>query len=218
MASVPREFVHHRQLHQLQEGGSYLKSFAYSLSRFQSNRDRLVRAGNEAEIREYLEPLYESAYKVGIQDNKSSACDILFPHRDLSRMFYATARICERSHLNYNAHIVLHTEPSHWLRLSYHLGCTPSPTEVSPTFSPYYRSAQLDPPFNSFEFGIPAQRIMQDALEHSDLAYEHAGDLNWDNGLGMLSDSLRSKYEDDSRDADKERQAIFEQSFIHKIW
>lgn len=217
-------FVHyqnvldHKQLEELHVSGAYLKRFAYSLSRYQNNFHLSSRARDEAAMRELLESLSESAYDLGMKDRTLDEFDILFPHRDLSRMFYATRRTCEiKEHWRYGAHIVLHTEPSKWLRLSYHLGCTPSPTEISPTLSHYYSSAVLDTPFNSFEEGIPIKRIIQDAFTYSDLS-EVAGDLNWDTGLRMLSDSRRSKYESDQEAAYIDRQAVFEQNFLDRIW
>lgn len=215
---MSQSHVHWRQMDSLYESGSYLKTFAFALSRFQVKRSWLTKEHNRPDLEMHLESLSRSRWPVGLSDLDLEELEKIFPHGELSRMFYATRRKCESFHLNYNSHIVLHTEPSRWLRLSYDFGCTPSPTQVSPTFSHYYKSQPLDATYNSFEAGYPLERIMRDALEYSDLAYDYAGDLNFYNGLEMLSKSLRAKYEDDREQAERDRHEVFEQSISGFIW
>lgn len=215
---MSQSHVHWQQMDSLYESGSYLKTFAFALSRFQAKRSWLTKEHNRPDLEMHLESLFRSRMPLGLRDLDLGELEKLFPHGEMSRMFYATRRHCDSFHWNYNSHIVLHTEPSRWLRLSYHLGCTPSQTEVSPTFSPYYKSEPLDSTYNSFESGFQLERIMRDALEHSDLAYDYAEDLNFYNGLEMLSKSLRDKYEDDREQAERARHEVFEQSISDFIW
>lgn len=212
--------VEYGQMEYLYSAGASLRGFAQALKMAWEIHnewepgDELVEA-SESHLNFY-------SLLLGLQGLPREEILSFFPHRDASRMFYATRVKCDALHLNYNSHLVLHTEPSRWLRISYQFGCTPSQTTISSTLTPWCPSSShvvpdsgnegfRDPPFSLSEV------IMRDASTYSDWLNPDAEEFNFEIGLKLLGKGEEAAYT--NRDtAEAQRYKVFMESVGDIVW
>lgn len=200
------------EVEDLWDYGRSLKRFAFALYASVSSDWDLVE-----------ESLSSSAYLLGLEDIEPRELLTYFPHHETSRMFYATKVKCESVHVNSNAHIELHTEPSRWLRISYPFGCSAGPAQISSTLVPWSSDARFDLEPFAFQRGdwgltfSPKYAVMRDAFAYSDWLGEDAEEVNFERGLSFLGMSTNSIYENRDR-AEKQRYQVFLNSIPDIIW
>jgi hypothetical protein len=214
--------VEYGQLENLFGHGGRLKCFSNALSNYWS----VGWAIQEDPINETIRAaLSSSAYLLGLGNVDIAELENYFPHHETQRMFYATRVKCETLHINYNAHLVLHTEPSRWLRLSYLLGCTPSQPKISSTLVSWQHAegkafdtegcgfADLSE-MNATSF---LERIMRDAHSYSDWLNDHAGEYNLELGLSLLNKRDKALYSEREK-ADERRFTAFLEGCRDLVW
>lgn len=209
--------VESNEIQELWGYGSSLKRFAYALDAYASADHGLET------LFSLEESLSASAYLLGLGDIEPRELLTYFPHHETPRMFYATKVKCESAHVNSNAHIKLHTEPSRWLRISYPFGCSARPARISSTLVPWSSDERFDLEPMAFQRGdweltySPKYPILRDAFAYSDWLGEDAEEFNFERGLSFLGMSAKLIYENRDR-AEKQRYKAFFESIPDFIW
>lgn len=212
--------VEYGQMEELFSSGSTLKGFAHALKNAWDLHNEWEPGDELVETSESHLNFY--CLLLGLQGLPREEVLSFFPHRDTSRMFYATRVKCDSLHLNYNSHLILHVEPSRWLRLSYLLGCTPSETTISSTLKPWSVAPShvvVDSGNQGFHetHNVVFDLVMKDSSTYSDWLNRDAEEFNFEIGLKLLGNSEKAAFED--RDvAEAHRYKAFMENVRDIVW